>query len=50
MWSDVANKVIFAARLNGTEVAILVNSSINVPGNIGCVCKLFFFLSCIVRL
>ena len=43
MWSDVANKVIFAARLNGTGVSILVNSSINVPGNIACVCILFCF-------
>ena len=32
-WSDVSHDVIVAARLNGTGLAILVNSSINVPGN-----------------
>ena len=33
-WSDVAQKVIAAARLTGTGLTILVNSSINVPGNV----------------
>ena len=33
-WSDVSHKVIAAARLDGTGLTILVNSSINVPGNV----------------
>ena len=32
-WSDVSRKVIAAARLDGTGLTVLVNSSINVPGN-----------------
>ena len=35
MWSDVAHKVIAAARLNGSAgLAVLVNSSINVAGKV----------------
>ena len=33
-WSDVNHNVIVRAQLNGTEVKILVNSSINVSGNV----------------
>ena len=33
-WSDVNNKVIVRARLNGTELKTLVHSSINVSGNV----------------
>ena len=32
-WSDVNHNVIVRARLNGTELKILVDSSINVSGN-----------------
>ena len=32
-WSDVSHDIIAAARMNGTGLTILVNSSINVPGN-----------------
>ena len=32
-WSDVSRKIIAAARLDGTGMTVLVNSSINAPGN-----------------
>jgi len=48
-WSDVANKVISAARLNGTELTIVVNSSISVPGNICLLVHVKWLVSCIVR-
>ena len=37
-WSDVSQKVIAAARLDGTGLTVLVNSSINVPGIIFVAC------------
>ena len=50
VWSDVANKVIVKARLNGTGLSILVNSNIDVPGNSYLLVCVNRFLSCIVRL
>ena len=38
IWSDNAHKVIAAARLNGSGVVVLVNSSINVIGKVTCLC------------
>ena len=38
IWSDNAHKVIAAARLNGSGVVVLVNSSINVIGKVSCLC------------
>ena len=34
IWSDVAHKVIAAARFNGSGLVVLVNSKINVTGEV----------------
>ena len=33
-WSDVSQKTISSAQLNGTGVRVLVNSGIDVPGDL----------------
>ena len=48
-WSDVGNKVITAARLNGTGITTVVNSSISVPGNICLLVHVKWLVLCIVR-
>ena len=40
IWSDNAHKVIAAARFNGSGLVVLVNSKINVTGEVCLACLL----------
>ena len=44
-WSDVNHNVIVRARLNGTELKILVDSSINVSGNVWAFAMLYTMMN-----
>ena len=41
-WSDVSHKTISSAHLNGTGLRVLVNSGIDVPGELVDFCTLLY--------